>query len=413
MEERYIKTSEFIKNRWKDAVRIESSPDYPLPYPFIPPCVNGLFQCLFYWDTFFTNRGMILDGHTDYAKYNTDNLIYLLNKYGFVPNSNSYSGIKHCSQPPYLHFMIKDVYDTLGDKKWLKEAYFSLKKEYEFFMNERMTPIGLNRYYHHPKTKEECIDYYNYVTTRIPELDKFASEDIKAQIGSSLNCDGESGLDYTPRFNLEGEYIIPVDLNCNLYMIEGDLAYCASMFEKEKEEYYLNKQKIRLKLMNMYLLNKEDNLYYDYNFKNEKLQQTIFNFTGQFFMFISGISKDKEACLKLLKNLEYEHGVASTSKYPYKYSFQAAYPYSWPYDNYFAFEALRVLDLNDDLKRISYKYMNKIAKQYETHSYLFETTSAFTDEVIEKNEYENTEMLGWTAGVYQIMYYYLKELENK
>ena len=81
MEQKYIDTHEFIKRRWKDGLRETQDPDYPLPFPFEPPCVDGLFQYLFYWDTFFTNRGLILDGEVQIAKWNTDNLIYLLKKY--------------------------------------------------------------------------------------------------------------------------------------------------------------------------------------------------------------------------------------------------------------------------------------------------------------------------------------------
>ena len=154
--DKYFVTSNYIKNRWQEGLREGNhDPKFPLPYPFEPPCVDGTFQCIFYWDTFFTNRGMILDGHVQYAKWNADNLIYLLNKYGCVPNSNSYPGIKHASQPPYLQYMIRDIYEASQDKEWLKEAYIALKKEYDFWMKQRMTPIGLNQYLHHEKTDEE------------------------------------------------------------------------------------------------------------------------------------------------------------------------------------------------------------------------------------------------------------------
>ncbi|MCQ2603305.1 MAG: alpha,alpha-trehalase, partial [Clostridia bacterium] len=198
MQDKYIITHEFIKGRWKDGLRTESNPEYPLPYPFEPPCVDGIFQCLFYWDTYFTNRGMILDGHADWAKYNTDNLLYLLKTYGFVPNSNSYPGIKHNSQPPFLHFMVSDVFEQTKDIDWLKEAYELLKVEYDFWMRERMTATGLNRYYHHPKTDDEKVEFYDYVTTRISQLDKNLPYEKKAEIGSSLNADCEAGLDFTP-----------------------------------------------------------------------------------------------------------------------------------------------------------------------------------------------------------------------
>ena len=85
MNNKYEATSLYIKDMWEKGLRKgDHDPDYPLPNPFEAPCINGLFQCLFYWDTFFTNRGMILDNKVQYAKWNTEDLIFLLNKYGCV-----------------------------------------------------------------------------------------------------------------------------------------------------------------------------------------------------------------------------------------------------------------------------------------------------------------------------------------
>jgi len=410
MEEKYIKTNQFIKNRWKDGLRTESNPEYPLPYPFEPPCVDGIFQCLFYWDTYFTNRGMILDGHIDWAKYNTDNLLYLLKTYGFVPNSNSYPGIKHNSQPPFLHYMVGDIYAQTGDKEWLKEAYYLLKREYHFWMKERMTPIGLNRYYHHPKTEQEKVEFYDYVTTRISQLDKDLPFDQKAIIGDSLNADCEAGLDFTPRFCLQGADIVPIDLNCNLYAFEGDLAEWARIFEPELEGFYLTAQAKRRELIYKYLYDNESGIFYDYNYKKGEFQQREFCFTGQFWPYFTHISHDKEGCLKVLKSLEFPFGVASTSPHPYVYEFQAAYPMSWPYDNYFAFWALKEQNLTEDCVRVCYKYMTALANQYTVSGHLWETNSAIVDGVATKKEYPNKEMLGWTAGSYQCMFDYLTTL---
>ena len=46
--------------------------DLPLPFPFVPPSITqeGLFRTLYYWDTYFTNVGLIADGHVDWAKEN-------------------------------------------------------------------------------------------------------------------------------------------------------------------------------------------------------------------------------------------------------------------------------------------------------------------------------------------------------
>lgn len=405
IEEKYVKTHEFIKQRWNDAVIKESNKEYPLPYPFVPPCTNGLFKVLFYWDTFYTNRGMILDGKVQYALDNVNNLLYLLDKYGYVPNSNSYPGLKN-SQPPYLHFMIEDVYNATKDDEWLKKAYFTLKKEHAFWMKDRITPIGLNRYYHVVDTDDENVMFYDYVTTRL-DLDKNISREDKIRIGSSLWCDGESGLDFSPRFALEGANVVEVDLNSILYAMELNLAKWAKKFEPEMEKTYLDAAKNRKDLMNKYLFNKEDGLYYDYNYVRNEIQDKSLRYTAQLFPYIVGISTDKEACKKALSCVEFEYGMASSTPYESNLSYQAAYPYSWPYDNGITFWALTKLGLEEDAKRVGIKYLNQCADSYMESGHLWETYNAVEHGVANKKEYANGEMLGWTAGVYQWVYYYL------
>ena len=409
MKKKYQQTHEYIVNRWKDGLRKgDHDPNYPLPYPFEPPCVDGLFQCIFYWDTFFTNRGMILDGKTEYAKWNTDNLIYLLNKYGWVPNSNSLPGIKHASQPPYLQYMIRDVYEATKDDEWLKESYMALKKEYEFWMTKRNTPIGLTQYLHHEKTDEEKIQFYDYVCTRIA-IDKNAPREFKIHAGASFNATGESGLDLTPTILFNGENMVEVDVNVHIYNMEGYLAELAHRFEPELEEKFKKAQQKRKELMDKYMFDKEEGLYWNYNFKEKKIEQKDFHYAGQFLPFIFGLSRDNKALLRLLSKLEYQYGVAETEKYPFKYEHQSAFPYSWPFDNCFAFWALTKLGLEKDAERVGIKYLEMCSNAYLISGHLWEVYSAISDGIAEKEEYPNAEMLGWTAGVYQWIYYYLFE----
>ena len=404
-KEKYISTNKYIKQRWKDGLMTVQNPQYPLPYPFEPPCVEGDFKCLFYWDTFYTNRGMILDGLIEYAKYNTDNLIYLLYKYGSVPNSNSYPGIKHNSQPPYLQYMVRDIYEKTKDLAWLEKAYGALKKEYEFWMNKRMTPIGLNQYLHYEKTDKEKIEFYDYVSTRI-DLDKNASKEFKIRAGSGFNAQAEAGLDFTPRFGFDGVDIVEVDLNAHLYALEGYLAELAGMFESELKTVFSLAQYKRKFLMNQYLLS-DDGLYYDYNFAKKQIQQKDFKFTGQFVPFVVGLSKDVDAIKTLLKDVEFEYGIASTGQYKSPYEYQAAYPFSWPYDNGLTFWALTKMGLKEEYERVGSKYLEMCSSSFKQFGHLWEAYSAIKPGRAEKKEYPATEMLGWTAGIYQWIYYYL------
>ena len=115
-----------------------------MPYPYIVPSV-GHFDEMYYWDTYFTNKGLELCGRMQQVKNNTDDMLYLVKKYGFMPNGNRTYYLLQ-SQPPFLSGMVRDVYDYYKDTVWLSSAYDVLKIEYNFWMSKRITPIGLNCY---------------------------------------------------------------------------------------------------------------------------------------------------------------------------------------------------------------------------------------------------------------------------
>jgi alpha-galactosidase len=403
----------YIVSGWPKAVH-QPSPDpnnrYALPFVFVPPSVSGTFQWLFYWDTFYTNRGLLLDGHIDWAKGNVDNLIYMLNRYGFVPNSNSENGIKYNSQPPYLHFMVKDIFKATGDLKWLASSYEALKKEYAFWMKERMSPCGLNRHGCHASCSEaDLASYYDYVANERLPIKKNLSTREKATIAPNYIAMGEMGLDYTPRLGDDGAHCCPADLNANLYGLELDLAEFAERLGKKNEaQEFKDAAAKRQGLMDSLLLS-PDGLYYDYNFA-KKIKVRPFCFTGQFMAFITGLSHDNKALHLLFKKLLMPHGMTSCEQDPsVPYDFQANYPYSWPYDNYLAFWALTTCGLDKEATLLAQRYLANLAGVYSSTGLLWETYDAVNGGIAHKSEYPATEMLGWTAGSFEAMYDFLKK----
>lgn len=81
-----------------------------LPRPYMVPSASGLFQEMYYWDTYFTNKGLLLRGDIEQAKNHVDNLCYLIETYGFVLNGNR-DNYLYNSQPPFLSMMARDVYE--------------------------------------------------------------------------------------------------------------------------------------------------------------------------------------------------------------------------------------------------------------------------------------------------------------
>ena len=100
---------DFIRENIKKTVRKNTKGDETLiglPFPYTVPSVSEAFQEMYYWDTYFTNVGLIKSGEVNLAKNNVDNLLYMADKYGFVPNGNR-TWYLNRSQPPFLSLMVR------------------------------------------------------------------------------------------------------------------------------------------------------------------------------------------------------------------------------------------------------------------------------------------------------------------
>ena len=80
------KTHDYILSHWKQAIVLPKDAESPHMYvkPFLPPCIDGPFKNLYYWDTFFTNKGLLADGLIEEAKNNTENPVFILPVYSFI-----------------------------------------------------------------------------------------------------------------------------------------------------------------------------------------------------------------------------------------------------------------------------------------------------------------------------------------
>lgn len=403
------KTHEYILKSWRKAIVKPEEAETPRMYvkPFIPPCIDGPFKNLYYWDTFYTNKGLIADGLIEEAKDNTDNLLHAVNLKGFVPNALSDHMSRFCSQPPYLHFMISDVYEATKDDKWLENAYFTLKKEYDFWQSERTTPTGLNRHFHHPLTDEELLDYYEMVAgERLKIADKYTREQ-KLGLAEGFISVAESGMDWTPRFGFCGEQILPVDLNANLYACEKHLALWAGKFEPEEKERFDLAAKKRKRLMDEYMKG-DDGLYYDYNFVTG--ERSRINCSGLFMPFIVGLLNDKNAFNRLIDSLFMSYGVVCVEKVPSDTVYQWGYPNSWAVDNYLAYSAAKAVGEEGKAEEIAKTYLKTVSEEFAKSGRLWEKYDAVVGGAATVNEYEVPEMLGWTAGVFEYFYKELNEV---
>jgi len=385
---------EYIKSNWN----VFTDRSGYIPYPYTPPCFSdGVFTVLYYWDTFFTNEGLIADGKINQAKNNVNNLIYFLNKFGCVPNMTRESGADYASQPPLLYLMVKRLLEVDYDAKWEEFAVNALEKEYKFWMTERMTPCGLNRYGTNMKDRQTLIKGFEETRKRIL-LPTNLSDDEKAAYEISLIAEGESGEDHTPRFGHRAAEYAAVGLNSHIYGLEEFLEGYFTNRNTEKSEFYRSAKQNRARLMKK-LMSDIDGVYHDYRF-TDGVRSPVYA-CACFLPYIVGVATD--GIDVLVDQLSYEIGFRSCEDVGEE-GCQWGYKYAWPPHQYFAFNALLRVGKKEVAEDHARRYMRIIEKTFSKTGCLWEKYES--DGVAKSEEYPTQIMMGWTAGVYNYFYDY-------
>ncbi|MDX1766113.1 MAG: trehalase family glycosidase [Candidatus Saccharimonadales bacterium] len=289
-----ISLEEYISKSWDDLlINCEETEEHLyLPHPFIAPSVrrhNGfVFNEQFYWDTYFTIVGLKPAGKLEIVKGMVENLLYLHDRLGYVPNSNARYHLGR-SQPPLLSSMVLIIFEITNDVEWLSRAYSSVNHEYRNVWTA-------NEYPHNRNVFRDLSRYYH------------ADQ-------SHSGAEDESGWDYTTRFEDRAIDFLPIDLNSLLYKYEADLAFIASILEKKNEQsewqFLADKRK---NTINELMWHEKDGTFYDYDYVNER-QGRVKSLAAYTTMF-SGLADEMQA-KKLVKNLplfQTKHGLTTTPK---------------------------------------------------------------------------------------------------
>lgn len=88
-----------------------------VPNGFIIP--GGRFRELYYWDTYWIVNGLLLCDMKDTARGIIENIISLVNEFGFMPNGGRVYYLNR-SQPPMLILMVLSYYRATNDFEYIK-----------------------------------------------------------------------------------------------------------------------------------------------------------------------------------------------------------------------------------------------------------------------------------------------------
>ncbi|XP_020247179.1 probable trehalase [Asparagus officinalis] len=271
-----------VHSLWKNLSRrvsdgVIEDPDLhtllPLPEPMVVP--GSRFREVYYWDSYWVIRGLLVSKMYDSAKALVRNLISLIKVYGYVLNG-SRAYYSNRSEPPLLTSMVLEIYTRTGDLAFANESLPFLLVEHSFWNSgiHKVTiqdvqgqMYSLSRYYamwNKPRPESAIIDEETASKLQLPQKEIFYRE---------VASTAESGWDFSSRWmrnssdmtTLSTTSIIPVDLNVYMYKMELGIAFFAKLTgDNSTSEKFLTASKARLTAMTSIFWNEEMGQWLDY-----------------------------------------------------------------------------------------------------------------------------------------------------
>ncbi|MGC9451863.1 MAG: trehalase family glycosidase [Oceanipulchritudo sp.] len=394
----------YIRGNWERSIYHDADGSgfrgMDLPHPYTSPCIKGegKFSFFFYWDTYFTNLGLLLDGHAEMAKNNIRNMLWFIERQGYMPN---HTAIFNRSQPPYLCRMVEEYFEARPEEvgsDFFRACCEGLRREYHFWTTARHTSTGLQGHGHHD-TKEGCIHFYDNFLVRRLGMPVDAPDSDKARIGGHHLAEAESGCDFSPRFDKRCLDHVSADLNGLLYGYETFLGRHTEALGWDDANLWKDRAESRRERVNRYLWDESNDWFMDYDFINGRPSAvpTLAAMTIPW----NGLATPEQAAgmAARLPDFERNHGIAVTPDLPGCRGYQWAYPNVWPPSVWVAVMALQRYGFIEDAKRIAHKFVAATERLFEKSGQLWEKTDAETGEVA-GGEYEAAPMMGWSAGIY-------------
>ncbi|TAG31961.1 MAG: trehalase [Sphingobacteriia bacterium] len=414
--------SNYIKANWSKQRAV--SKDLPFAYITVWP---GL-PFMFYWDSYFINEGLLMSKLDSFARNNTANLLYAVDKFGFIGNAVVTDWGMNRSQPPYLSTMVRTIYEQakVKDAHFLRKAYKTLLKEYLFWTDTSKNAIenhstgvaGLQRFFHHA-TDEELVILYGELADRFG-FSRAVSDSEKIKIATPFAVEAASGMDFTTRFEHRSPDFISVELNSLLYLYEINFLWMEKILKMPVSKNWLQLAEQRKLLINQYCWDEARGLYLDYDFV-QKRRSKVAAVTAYQPMW-AGIASSNQA-KRLVQNLpmlETEWGIATVEKTGEIKNYQWGETSVWAPMQLMVVKGLAKYGYTSASKRIAAKYLDLVANNYlnpNPASYtekgavvnrkkatIYEKYKA--DGTINDDEYKASEMFGWTAGSFLWLHAY-------
>ncbi|MEO8242246.1 MAG: trehalase family glycosidase [bacterium] len=381
---------------WSQLVRPADDPDLrssrlPLPHPYV--VVGGRFQEVYYWDSYFTQLGLLKTGQFGLVRGMLDNFAYVIATIGHIPNGcRSYFLTR--SQPPFFAAMVRDYGRATGDLAAAYATYLpAMEAEYCYFTTTAHTVGGLARYW--DEASGPRVEMYGH------DLGWVDFAEDHPDYFRNLRAACESGWDFSSRWltdpmdisTIRTTDLWAVDLNCLLLQHEEILAEASN-----SPAYGVAADARRAAIAGQFF---DDRLgfFCDVEIAGGTLSQRV-TAAGLFPLYVGAATPQQAArAVAVLKDRLLAPGGLLTTDITCGQQWDA--PNGWAPLNWIAIQGLRrygYADLADDLRRrwlatcdTVFKASGKFVEKYNVIDPLAPSGGG---------EYALQDGFGWSNGVY-------------
>lgn len=346
-----------------------------LPYPYVVPSDSEMFQEMYYWDSYFIALGLVHTSHRQLVRHMTDNMAYLLDRFGLIPNGTRYYFLSR-SQPPFFMDMVRLTYEHgLGDQDWLARMVALAEGELntvwygEAQPHKRRVYQGLSRYY-----------------------------DINV-LHDLASC--ESGWDHSTRCDDRWLDFLPVDLNAILYRYERLLAWAHDELGTGQAAVWEDQAAARRITMHALHWDEEAGFFFDYDYVNGSRLLTSPSLAG-FYPLWAGLATSEQAARSVeqwLPKFECPGGLVTTLET--RAGRQWAYPNGWAPLQWIVTTGLEDYGYHEAAQRLRRKWLATCTAVFNQTGRLWEKYNVVTpDQPVEGGLYGQVPGFGWTNGVF-------------
>jgi len=214
----------------------------------------------------------------------------------------------------------------------------------------------------------------------------------------------ESGFDVSFRFgpfSAETHHYAPVCLNSLLYKTEKDLARMSSLLGRPEEAARWNTRATeRQKLIQKYLWDAKQGLFFDYNFVTHTLSS--YEYATTFYPLWAGLASPEQA-QAVVKNLSLFEQPGGLAMSRVESQAQWDYPYGWAPIQLLAVDGMRRYGFTADADRVAYSFLSMVIEDFVTDRYIREKYNVVKRTSITrivKGYSQNVIGFGWTNGVF-------------